>query len=63
MKSPMGKPVMKGKGVAKSKPMPKQTYKERLAKPEPDNYMKLPPKVGAPAVNKARAKRLKGVAL
>ncbi len=63
MKSPMGKPVAKGKGVAKSKPAPKQTYKLRLAKPEPDNYPAKPPKVGAPAVNKARSKRLKGVAI
>lgn len=58
----MGKMAAKGKAKV-SKPMPKQTYKERLAKPEPDNFMKRPPKVGAPAVNKARMKRLKGAAL
>lgn len=62
-KTPMGALTMKGKGVAKSKPMPKAVYKERLAKPEPDNFPKRPPKVGAPAVNKARMKRLKGAAL
>lgn len=62
-KTPMGALMAKGNGVAKSKPMPKQTYKERLAKPEPDNFPKRPPKVGAPAVNKARMKRLKGAAL
>jgi len=61
-KTPMGKMAQKGKAMT-SKPAPKQTYKERLAKPEPDNFMKKPPKVGAPAVNKARAKRLRGVAL
>lgn len=51
---------MKAKTV---KPAPKAVYKERLAKPEPDNFPARPPKVGAPAVNKARMKRLKGVAL
>lgn len=57
-KMPMMKP--KAKTV---KPAPKAVYKERLAKPEPDNYPKRPPKVGAPAVNKARMKRLKGAAI
>jgi hypothetical protein len=49
------------KGKAKTaKPAPKAVYKERLAKPEPDNYPASPPKAKG---NKARMKRLKGAAL
>jgi hypothetical protein len=64
--SKMPFPPKGGGGKMKAKtatPAPKAVYKQRVAKPEPDMYPKKPPKVGAPAVNKARMKRLKGVAL
>lgn len=67
-KSPMGKPTPKGEGKV-SKPTPKDTYRLRLAKPEPDNLPIKPfPKATyaehlRPRGSKARMKRLKGAAL